>query len=278
MKLLLILVLLCSTSFISQASDKIIWYAFHNPPAFILSGPDKGKGYIDLVQQLVIDSLPQYQHENREVTIKRLIQDMKAGLPVCFAAITKTQDRKHYISFSSESLVSPNLQIIIKKQKADRLKLENKIDLEDMFTLHQLTMSKQIARAHGQLIDGILQRHAQYINDRVNDSAFSHFKMLEKDRVDFLIALPSVANYTLSQLKNPSQYRTIKIKGVEQFRVGYIGCSKNAWGEAVISDINLALKKIKTTNEYLQALTMWLTPEDLNHEFYRYFLNEFVRN
>ena len=269
----LLFIYVSSVSYV-HADNKIIWYALNAPPAYILSGADKGNGYVEKVQQLVINKLPQYQHQFRQVKFNQLITDMVKGLPVCFSALSKTQEQQSYVDFSQQSIINLNFHVIIKKANINPLIEFKNINLEVLLKFYRLTTSQPNIRRYGAYIDKILYQFPELI-DKSAQSSFDQFKQLAEDKIDFLIESPSVAHYVLKQMGNTEAYLMLPIVGIAQFSQGFIGCSKGDWGQKAIKDINNALTQIKNSNPYLSALTHWLSPENLNEEFYSYYLNEF---
>ncbi len=278
MKLKILIYILWLLPLLCTAKAPIDWYGYHQPPAVFMSGTDKGIGFVDQIQKIIIKNLPQYEHRIHKVTMGRTMHDMKAGKTVCNPALFNTPTRQIFVTFSNYSVMHPNLQVVMKNTLANSLKLDTEVDLNLLFKHHKLIMSRVASRSYGHYLDNILLQYNSLINDRASDSNFALFKMLESDRIDFIISYPSVANYAILKLQSKHQYRTLKIKGVAPYVMGSIGCSKTPWGEKVIADINKVLAKLKITDAYFNAISSWQNQQTLNQEYRNFYQKNFINN
>jgi uncharacterized protein (TIGR02285 family) len=241
-----------------------------------LSGPKVGQGYLDKLLALTIKELPDYKHNKVQATIARGLHEMEMGKNVCHVSIFKTEEREVFTTFSLGYMMSPNLQVIISKKLAKSLNLKNNVSLEELFSKYKLRAIKLPERSYTQKVDEILERHPSLIHSRASSSEKGLYTMLKMGRGDFLIEVPSSANYVLADAA--PLYESLAIKGLNQFGTAYIGCSKTPFGSEVISKVNKVLLKIRATDAYLQAMSTWLSEDELNHDYMEYYHKQFLTN
>lgn len=258
------------------AKKTLTWYAYHQPPAYIFKGEYKGLGYVNLVQQLIINALPQYQHVEIQVAVGRVIHDMKLEKEVCAIGLYANKDRKRYIAFSEPAIMNRNLHVLIKKEKADKLALNSSVNLDELFQKYGLATNLIDGRAYGTTIDMIIKKHLDKVSFRSSKSDSALYQMLERDRFDFLLIFPGAANYAIETKLLTSQYKTLRIENVPPFVTARIGCSKTAWGKKTVADINSVLKQVKQSSAYFNALSSWSAGSSDKQEFKQFYYNEFL--
>jgi len=271
---LLIPILLLSC--FSDSADYIDWYVYDRPPAHFLSGPKVGEGYLDKLLALTIKELPEYRHNKVQATIARGLHEMESSKNVCHVSIFKTEQREAFTTFSLGYMMSPNLQVIISKKLAKELNLSNNISLENLFTKHKLRAIKLPKRSYTKMVDDVFERHPLLIHSRASSSEAGLYSMLKKGRADFLVAVPSSANYVLGDKAH--LYESFTIKGLNKYGTAYIGCSKTPFGEKVIRKINKVLLEIRGKKTYLKAMSTWLSNDEINHDYMEYYRNRFLMN
>lgn len=270
--------LLLVTTIPLKAKEELTWYNHHQPPSVMLSGKYRGQGSVDRILKLLIEQLPQYRHDHLQVTMGRVLHDMESGKKVCFPAMLKNDERLKFVEFSKYSVMQHNLHVLISAKLAAQYRLKNTVGLRELFYRHGLIMAKLTARSYGKVIDEDLSEHHTSIVEKVSTSTDGLYKMLDKGRVDFLVSYPKDATFALSKLDTKRKYKTLKIKELDTFIVGSVGCSKGEWGTQVISDINTAMDRIRNTDAYFQALTAWLDDTKVDDEFHRFYQQQFLAN
>jgi len=259
---------------ISHSSERITWYINHSPPAYILTGQNKGQGYVDRILKLVIDKLPQYQHQIISATTARALHDMRSGKQACDMTMFKTAERENSIEFSLSSLMSPSLHLIISKTQANTLKLKSNVELKELFDKYQLTAILMQKRSYTPKLDALFKRYPHLVHQRSTISYDDYYDMFLKDRGDFLIDYPAIANYLLTD--KASDYVFLPINGLKKYELAYIGCSKTPFGKKVITEINTVLNDLKKSDVYQQAMSSWLTEKELNNDYYRFYKETFL--
>ena len=234
--------------------QKITWYAYDQPPAYIFSGEYADKGFINQSLKILTEAMPNYQHSYEQHSLNRVFHALKTNKKVCFFGLFKTKERSAFAYFSDYSLMHNNLQVLLPLKVAQRLNISKSIDLSELFNKHKLTVGVIGKRSYGDLIDSILKENAEFTFIRTSSSTKHLFKMLDHGRFDFMISYPSAINYAMKSILLEQAYTFLKIEGIPAFISGHIACSQTEWGKNVITDINKVLPKVKNTSAYLEAL------------------------
>lgn len=258
MRIILFLSLFLSSHFV-YASNTINWYVYDRPPSHFLSGTKAGQGYLDRLLALTIKDLKEYRHTKVKATIARGLREMKQGNNACHLSIFKTPQRELFTKFSIAHIMSPNLRVIISKKLVSELNLPETVSVEMLFSKHNLKAIKLPERSYTEHIDKIFLRHPEFLYNRPTISESGLYKMLKNGRVDFLIAVPTSANYSLGD--SASEFDSLAIEGIDKYGIAYIGCSNTAWGKEVIRKINKVLIEIKSSDAYFNAMSSWLPKE-----------------
>ena len=258
------------------ASEGIAWYIYDRPPAHILSGVNKGQGYLDQLLALTIKEMPEYNHNRVQAPISHGLHKMKQGKNVCHLSMFKTKERAKYTQFSIGFIMSPNLQVIMSKKLINALALKNEVSLDYLFSRYKLKTLKLPERSYTDTVDKIFERYPALIHARSTFSESGLYTMLIKERADFLIAVPTSAHYALAD--STSQFDALAIEDVEKYGIAYIGCSKTVWGKKVIEKLNNVLYRIRRTEPYLQAMTAWLPKKHVNDDYMKFYFEEFLKS
>ncbi len=252
-------------------NQEISWYRANFPPVTITEGPEAGSGFFDRVTELLIQHMPEYQHNHYEANFRRITAELKNKKQVCCPSLYKTKEREKFISFSIPAMiVLPNVVITKKKLNAELqpyLNKNNRLELGRLLEDKTLRLGISNGRKYSGGIDEVLNQFNGAENIRVR-SGVDVFKgllnMLFYERVDYIIGYPIEANYFLKdqQKLNELQIYFIDENNID-FTVGHVGCPKTEWGEKIINSVNQVLKDHRQTSEYLIFYEHWLNDETI---------------
>lgn len=252
----------------------IYWHTYHRPPTSIKSGPLVGLGMIDRVLEQIIYALPDYQHALPLTSPTRTIADMNNGKQVCHPAFIKTEEREKFAFFSKPSLVAPSIRLVglTLPQNTE----QNKVTLGNASLGEYSTFIFNRGRSYGQKVDDFLRqvprgRKMFFAADKTTEL----FNLVVNQKVDFTFSYPIEVNY-FNQHHKDNPLKAWLIDGVPPYLLGYVACSKTAWGEQVISAINQTLIKIVDSPSYFSAMTSWLPEERKKPAFLDFYQNEFL--
>lgn len=261
----------------SYAQNTIYWQTYHRPPAAFTTGEYQGQGFAQQILTLIINQMPNYKHEIVVTTLARAVADIKANKYSCHPALIETKQRKEFMLFSQASLLNPTGRIIGQVNLIKPFLENGKVNLTKLLQQSPLTLAHINKRSYGQKIDNILKNN---LNDRqifqVQDIELTRvFKMIERKRLDFVIAYPHEISYYINNNVSTNRLGIYQIAGIPAYTLSSVACPKTPWGQQAISDINQALRKIKPTKAYQNALLAW-REEEAKHahfqQFYQYFI------
>ena len=276
---LCLLVLLFLVVFNSHGKDTINWQTYHRPPGIIMTGPNVGLGFVQKVNKLIIDRIPEYHHEMPLTTVGRALSDMKAGKHVCHPALFITPERKKFMLFSDASMINPSNRLVAKQGVLDQFSTEGGIDIQTLLTANIFTFALINKRSYTDVIDEILFSHVDVskVHWVSNTDLTTIFQLINRDRVDLSILYPFELEYYLANSDISKQsLASYKIKGVPHYNIGAVACPKNEWGSKVIQKVNEILKQIKNTKEYKEAVTTWWQDEAKTPEFKAFYKDVFL--
>ena len=244
-------------SFSSWSKNSITWYETNTPPVFILEGPFKGQGYIQLILEQIIEGLTDYEHIFETATAARILYNLKQEEKSCYPTLIKTKQREEFIAFSKPVELTPTLRLITRKGFIPDINQNESIDLLALINKnYSILLIKE--RSYGLFIDDILsQLETGNIQRIVTAGNQTILKMLLKKRTDMALAYPFEVNFFVNDLQMFEQLDLYSIKGLPQYQLGHVGCPKNAWGNKIIKQVDERIDEIKDTPEYIKAMTKW---------------------
>jgi len=271
----------------SYASDKneITWYRPDFPPANFVDGLMEGLGYNDQTQKFLTKNLSQYQHYNAVASYKRALHNLRFGNG-CVIGLFKTKDREKYLTFSMPNLITFPNGVVFKED--DFKKFQPYINDEQFISIKKLLNNQSLVvgiadgRRYSGGIDKNLFQHQRQSNVhlRSGSNVFTDLlNMLDRNRIDYLFGFPEELEYYTSLGVLQHKMRFVPVQEMPQYEQSYIACSKNTWGEQVIADINILLKKYRSTSEYLRFYEFWLDfdSKKRHHQLSKKVLNSEVK-
>lgn len=276
-------VVLACFCFISKAdtiakADTIPWYVSHAPPSVFTDGELKGQGFIDRALALIQQELPQYQHKIISSDIATATSHWQQGKQLCFPALVKTQKRESFVYYTQMSVMHPSNYIAMSPQLAEQKGQATQADLQALLEDGDIYLGVRAGFAFGPVIDELIAKHG--LNSTMifqeEQSLRDLYQLLATNRIDYLIGYPFESAYVLSQLNMQKMVVNLPIKGVPAFSMGAVGCTKNAWGKKVTTDIDFALGRLKRQSRYREALASWLEDVVDQHAFDRFYQEHFL--
>ncbi|WP_170309522.1 TIGR02285 family protein [Litorilituus lipolyticus] len=265
------------TPTISAQEGIIYWQTDHRPPASILHGPYQGQGFIDQIRDSLIENLNEYQHLTSISALDKLFHDMKLGKNICHPLLFVTKQRKQHAYFSIPVTITPSMRVVMTTKRANEQNIKEPIELKTLFKSGQIFATVK-GRSYGAFIDeAIKQQKNNYSHAQMSAEDNTRlFRLLEKNRIDFTFAYPFELNY-FQTYHQSTDFSSFTIKGLSEYTLGSVACSKTAWGKSVIGKVNKVLLKQRQQADFISRMNHWW-PEETNKEafkqFYRHdFLN-----
>ena len=214
---------------------------------------------------LVIDRLPEYEHQFQIANFKRIMLQLENNQHVCCPSLYKTRDRERFVAFSVPAMiVLPNGIItskINRSKVAPHLDANGSISLDSLLQDDKITLGISNGRVYSGGIDQILKKYEGNKNllVRSGDDVFQGLmNMMYMGRVDCLLGYPVEAGYFDRQNNNVNDfiYYPIQESSVS-YTVGHIGCPNNEWGRNIIKRIDTIVKQHRNT-EFINFYGEWL--------------------
>jgi uncharacterized protein (TIGR02285 family) len=238
----------------ARAKDKITWGWIDNAPGSIPTGPDRNRGIEDQIRALLKERLTDYEHEEVQAPIPRVVSEIKAGNHWCSTGFVKTAERETFAQFSVPASFWLPPRIIVQRERRGEFEGAGELSLEQLLANRALRTGVVRGRAYSTTIDALLQRTppAEFHSDYVDG-----LKMLLADRLDYVIELPIRATYYTRRLGNEGKLVGLPFKEMSNHITTHVMCPKNEWGLRVISAIDNVLRAERPSARYRQAVEQW---------------------
>jgi uncharacterized protein (TIGR02285 family) len=248
----------------SLNDQELVWYHPNFPPSNFVDGLMEGLGYNDQTEKFIATKLTQYQHKFVVASYQRIIHSLKYAQG-CVVGIYKSEQREKDLLFSISYLLTFSNGLIIKEKDFDKFKpyLNEKgfISIKTLLANQQLFVGISGGRQYKGAIDKALLASSTNNNilTRSNtDVFFGLLQMLDKNRIDYLFGFPEELEYHTSLGVLDNKMKFIPIDEMPRFLKSYIACSKNAWGEKAITEINQLLLYARHKGEFPRFYQFWL--------------------
>ncbi len=268
----------CLLPSVAWTKDSISWMESTTPPFFIHEGGFKGQGYVETINNILIENLPEYDHTKTLANLSRHYQQWKQGEKFCAPSMYKTKEREQFVYFSVPSTFSLPIVLIINKENFLAFGGSKTVSLTSILQSNKFVIGRINNRSFGAEFDDTIDNYGTDKNVFVyegDDLLGGLFKMLMAGRIDALPGSPEEAIYLAETLGIRDQIMTLNIEenqGDPEAYLGYVTCSKNEWGKTAINNINQVLLEQRGTERYRAAYERWLDPSSF--EGYRKFYKE----
>ncbi len=240
-------------------ASTLTWQTFDAPPLTITNGTTKGSGIVDGIRNLLINKMPEYQHQVQELPYKRFLVYAKQGLNICTGYLFKSKEREEYMIFSKPAVVFPGVQALMRKETIKDLKLKDSVSLNELFDKHSLRLETNNVRFYSDKINPIIEKyeHSGLVRRHTGSTTYV-FRLLAAQRADFMIDFPNRIPYWVHELGlNPDDFDSIALKEDTRNILSYVACPKTPWGQKVIARVNNILDEEMKKESYLNLLLRW---------------------
>jgi uncharacterized protein (TIGR02285 family) len=258
----------------AYADDKTItWQVVDWPPINILNNgttpvtaAQLGNGMVDREMAELIAELPGYHHSFVLANIKRVWTSMANGENRCFASAFKTPEREKLAYFQAITII-PAVTLVVRRDNKATAKLQfPSVSLKHVVENESgLTGDLETMRSYGPALDAILVNAGSRINRISTSYPGQLLHALDSGRMDFTLEYPMTVEYLQRQSQFKNQLDTIPLNDAAPLVIGYVACTRNAWGAKSIADIGLAARKSARKPSYRNAVRNWMPSALVKH-------------
>lgn len=268
-----------------QNQEIINWYRADFPPVSIPRGHHANEGFFDKTMSLLIERLPEYEHQFQIANFKRIMMQLEKNRNVCCPSLYKTKDRERFVTFSTPAMIVLPNGVITPKNNSSKflpyLDAEGNISLQSLLQDNNITLGISSGRLYSGGIDQILKQFDGNKNllVRSGDDVFQGLmNMMLLGRIDCLLGYPVEAGYFVRENSKVNDFIYFPIKESSvPFTVGHIGCPNNEWGRTIISRIDEIVKKHRD-KEFINFYGEWLdsATREVHQEMTQDYFNSLV--
>lgn len=232
----------------------------------IPSGSQKGLGQIDVLLTHIQEELPQFEHKPVDMNWSRFWRSIKRGKNYCNPAALKNADRLKYTLFSKPIVMVLSMQVLMNERAAKNYAGQQSLSVSKLIQQPQLVGLLENNRSYSSVLDDLFQSHEGTSNvQRQQLSTLQLMKMLSKGRVDYTLEYSNVAAFLAAERGYDDRLKRFQINEIKPYVTGHIACTKNAWGEGVISAINqLLTHQIYGSKKHKEISQMWYDQQSSN--------------
>lgn len=254
------------TVFALQAQN-IHWLQADFAPCHIPVNSDKA-GFCDLIDQIIIDKLPEYSHSFELSTLSRYVNIMQTDVDFCTSDLLRSAEREKYLYYSQTRLyILPNG--VIAREGDSRLapyvNEEGEVNFEKLLG-SGLSLGLNEGRFYGAGIDPLLKQVGDKSPIVFIGSELKTIQMLVNDRFDYSLANPTEIG--LFDYTEPESHKVVfyPIAGRNNLLSTHISCRKSEHGKKVIDKIDQRLSA-QDDAAIIDAYLSWVPKRQ--HQYYR---------
>lgn len=265
MKKRLLLWLTLLTSCVASAQPVMVWYASHWPPFRISEGPYAGQGRYDVLLQQLMQALPQYKHQIRQIHLARITRiSALTKESHCTFGLRYTKERATKGLLSEPAALITNLEINYMPSNSKAVKTfasQPLVNLKVLSRQQDLLGLLEADRAYPKLVSEHLDKPGSNLGSS-SMSTLNPAQLLNAKRVDYVVDYPHRLAFFAKEAGLNLLFSSRPIQGLEPVSYGYVVCSKTAEGEQWMVDINKVLPELKQRQSYQDAMLLWATDSE----------------
>jgi len=262
--------IMLSTTPVKAEQREIVWFRSDYAPGSIVAGPDKDKGYLDVLMTTLGRRMPQYRHSWVTAPMMRREEEIRTRDNACSPGFLKTPERERTFLFSDAmfQLLPPGLTI--NKDSLPRFQrfvdAEGRLRLGDILNNDDPVIAVAAGRSYGAGLDLILKStdNRGKVSDIVAADLFSTTvrKLGERRDIDGVMGFSVELSYAVRSLGlNAESYYFLPLAEETRIITSYIICSPTPLGRRIIDDINAVYAVPEIKADVRSSYRSWLPPE-----------------
>jgi uncharacterized protein (TIGR02285 family) len=248
------------------ADDNTVhWQMPDFPPVIMGNGPYKGTGYAEVFLRYFIERTPELKHVVEPSSMSRVFGLMKQGQPVCEPSLIKTAEREAYVDFSGPVEFALPLHIAVRTDRVNRFvayqNAKGAVDIARLLRDQSLTTVRQEKRGYPPVIlQAFTAAEGQKNLIVTSDDDQGPFRQIASGWIDYFIAYPDEVSWFGKKLGSSATFVYFPIVGLPEYTIGYVGCTKGAWGRKIVERVNQIVAKAGKRPPWIDAEARVLDP------------------
>jgi len=249
--------------------SSIAWIRLDFPPGYILKGDNAGNGVYEQIIRYFSEQLPHYDMKTVDMSRKRFWHEIQDRKNYCEVGAQRTIERQQYAYFSIPISLIPPAKIVLNQMSWEALGKPDRMSLNDLLNNRELSGSIMSVRSYGSAVDSVLEMYESDINANIQRQVIelgSLYSMIAMNRLDFTIDYEGLVVQFL-QKQALDNLKIVTIDEEEKYHTMHVVCTKNAWGDQVIREINKIVKIHRMLDSFRQCFSAY--GDTFNGEFYQ---------
>ncbi|RUO34219.1 ABC transporter substrate-binding protein [Aliidiomarina sanyensis] len=245
----------------NATADRIHWVVNTAPPFHVVSGPLQGQGICDVLMEAVKEALPDVQSTRYILPQTRIRQQFDRNENQCFPCMIYRPEAVRGVAYSKPTHFYYPHGIITTAVHARRIRetYGEPLPLRQFLRESDLRFGYPAGRVYGDL-QPILEEVSPDDSYRVvhtgENATLAILAMIKAGRIDYTIDYQILAEFDRQVSGNTLEFIEIEETAGAHI-LGAIGCTDNAWGHAIIEQINNVMPRVRENAQFLQVLDQW---------------------
>ena len=251
-----------------EAGDHITWLHPEFPPSYIGSGEFAGQGYLDRQLAVLQTMLPGFTQSVVTAPLARIWHELPRADGFCFLGASITDERLKLGIFSKKGIYTPIIQLAVRTEQADRLRLyvnaDGEVELDKLKSALDLEGAYTDTATYGPAIDAFIHAPDRAVTLTKVVEMRHPLTLLEKGRADFIFVWPEQLTYFKRSTHSDFATTNYRVSGTSDAQPYYVACSKGAVGQKVITRIDAVLAEPEAWHAFVAPLKTWFPPVDFD--------------
>jgi len=245
----------------ARAEQAVLWLKTEWPPVFM----NGGGGFGDHAMGWLIDRLPGYRHDIRNLPLARLLKSMEqADTITCASGLARTPAREAQFLISHDLMRMPGLALVVRAADLNDFNAlrnpDGSIAMRRLLGQSELDGAIHESRSYGHALDEVLRSAPSAAPVSRLSKTASMLSMLAAKRVDWLLLYPFEATWQARQSNVDTAVVSLPVAEVPPTIRGGITCNRAAGSAELVAKIDQLIAS-QPGQPWLAPMMEWLDPE-----------------